>query len=207
MRSVSLGGTVGSQIARLVSCWSSRAHRAAAGGGGLQLGGAGGLPVQGGVAELTGVGGGLPVAGDEVAAGELADEVVGGGVVGAPAAVDDLGVVARVIGVGEVGAVRQQPQRSAVAKLPQCGDGRAGFGDGGRRGWCVPDGDFHPGGAGGGDEPAGAGQVGPVPAAVGGRATGVGAVAEVAGQVGGQDLAGRLGGKGAAIAGNDLAAV
>src|SRR5215468_3771420 len=30
------------------------------GGGGLQLGGAGGLPVQGGVAELTGVGGGLP---------------------------------------------------------------------------------------------------------------------------------------------------
>src|SRR5262249_42897016 len=57
------------------------------GGGGLQLGGAGGLPVQGGVAELPGVGGGLPVARGKVAAGELADEVVGGGVVGAPAAV------------------------------------------------------------------------------------------------------------------------
>src|SRR5215469_14484491 len=56
------GGKVGSQIARLVSCWSSRGHRAAAGDGGLQSGGAGGLPVQGGVAELTGVGGGLPVA-------------------------------------------------------------------------------------------------------------------------------------------------
>src|SRR5215468_10096170 len=33
MRSVSLGVTVGSQIARLVSWWSSRAHRAAAAGG------------------------------------------------------------------------------------------------------------------------------------------------------------------------------
>src|SRR5215469_11745923 len=79
------------------------------GGGGrvadLALRGAGDFPVQGGVAELAGVGGGLPVAGGEVAAGELADEVVGGGVVGAPAAVDDLGVVAGVVGEGEVGAV------------------------------------------------------------------------------------------------------
>src|SRR5215467_15562337 len=40
--------------------------------GGLQLGGAGDLPVQGTVAELAGVGGGLSVAWGEVAAGELA---------------------------------------------------------------------------------------------------------------------------------------
>src|SRR5262245_56358860 len=56
------------------------------------------LAFPGRVAELTGVGGGLPVARGKVAAGELADEVVGGGVVGAPAAVDDLGVVAGVVG-------------------------------------------------------------------------------------------------------------
>jgi hypothetical protein len=70
--------------------------------GGLQLRGAGGLPVEGGTAELAGVGGGLPVARGEVAAGELADEVVGGGVIGAPATIDDLGVVAGVVGVSEV---------------------------------------------------------------------------------------------------------
>jgi hypothetical protein len=97
--------------------------------GGLQLRGAGDLVVQGWVAELAGVGGGLPVAGGEVGAGELAEEVVGGGVVGAPAAVDDLGVVAGVVGVGEVGAVGQQAQRGAVAELAQRGDGVAGFGD------------------------------------------------------------------------------
>src|SRR5262249_59904840 len=44
---------------------------------GLQAGGAGGLPVEGGVAEFAGVGGGLPVAGGEVVAGELADEGAG----------------------------------------------------------------------------------------------------------------------------------
>src|SRR6516165_2875002 len=67
--------------------------------GGLQLRGASDLPVQCGIAELAGVGGGLPVAGNELVAGELADEVVGGGVVGTPAAVDGLGVVAGVVGV------------------------------------------------------------------------------------------------------------
>src|SRR6516164_9429215 len=41
--------------------------------GGLQLRGAGDLPVQRGAAEFARVGGGLSVAGDEVAAGELAD--------------------------------------------------------------------------------------------------------------------------------------
>ena len=174
----------------------------------MQGGGAGDLAVEGGVAEFAGVGGGLPVAGGEVVAGELADEGVGGGIVGAPAAVDDLSVVAGVVGVAVVGAGGEQPQRGAVAELAKRRDGGSGFGDRGlgwRRG--VPHGDVHPGGAGSGDKLPGARQVGPVPAAVGGWAIGIGAVAAVAGQVGRQDLAGRLGGARAAIAGDDLAAV
>jgi hypothetical protein len=77
---------------------------------GLLGGGPRDLPVQGGIAEFAGVGGGECVAGNEVGTGQLADEIVGGGVVGAPAEVDDLGVVAGVVGKGEEGAVRQQAQ-------------------------------------------------------------------------------------------------
>src|SRR5262249_58169491 len=90
--------------------------------------------------------------------------------------------------------VGEEAERGAVAELPRRGDGVSGFSDVGRGGGGVPDGDFHSGGAGGGDEPPGAGQVWPVPAAVGGWAAGVGAVGAVAGQVRGEDLAGRLGG-------------
>src|SRR6478672_11310269 len=63
--------------------------------GGLQCGGPGDLPVYGRVAELAAIAGGRAIAGNEVAAGELADEGVGGGVVGAPASVDDLSMVAK----------------------------------------------------------------------------------------------------------------
>ena len=57
-------------------------------------------------------------------------KVVGGGVVGAPAAVDDLGMVAGVVGVGEEGALREQAQRGPVAELAERLDHVFGFVDG-----------------------------------------------------------------------------
>ena len=57
------------------------------------------------------------VAGDEIAAGELPDGVAGGRVVGVPASVDDLGLVARVVCVCEVGAVREKAERGSVPEL------------------------------------------------------------------------------------------
>ena len=174
----------------------------------MQGGGAGDLAVEGGVAEFAGISGGLPVAGSEVVAGELADESVGRGVVGAPAGVDDLSVVTGVVGVAVVGASGEQAQRGVIAELAERRDGGLGFGERGLRGrWGVPDGDGHPGGAGGGDELPGARQVGPMPAAVSGGATGVGAVAAVAGQGRGQDLAGRLGGEEPTVGIDNLLAV
>ena len=162
--------------------------------GGLLGGGPGDLPVHAGVAECAGVGRGDTVAGDEVGAGQLADEIVGGRVIGAPAAVDDLGVIAGVVGVGEEGALREQAQRGPVAELAERLDQVFGFVDAALgRVQDVPDGDLHAGGARGGDEPAGPRQVWCAPATVDGGLPGVGAVALVADQAGRQDLAGRLG--------------
>jgi hypothetical protein len=56
--------------------------------------GPGYLPVHGWVAELGRIGGGGAIGGYEVGAIQLPDEVIGRGIVGTPAAVDYLGVVA-----------------------------------------------------------------------------------------------------------------
>ena len=91
--------------------------------GGLQRVRARDLAVDGGVAELAGVGGVYSVAWDVVAAGELANEVVCGGEVGAPAAVDDLRTVARVVGVREVDVGRENAQRGVEPELSESGRG------------------------------------------------------------------------------------
>ena len=82
----------------------------------LQRGSARYCFVIGAIAEVARVNVGHAVGWNVVAAGELAEEVVGRGVVGSPTAVDDLGMVSRVVGLGEVGVVgARRGSRVAVA--------------------------------------------------------------------------------------------
>jgi hypothetical protein len=117
------------------------------------------------------------------------------GACGAPTAVDDLGAVARVAGVAEIGALGKQAQRRAVA---QPAEGRHRnpaliHGTRGRRGGVLDD-DAHTLGARSGDEPPGPGEICSLPASVAGMA-GVGAISAVSRDRGREKLAGGLRGE------------